>query len=88
MWKVQSCIISCLKNHPAFFFFFYVIAVIAHQDMVVPLCLTELGYCADLISRGNHPGGRKHHLLINKNVSWRFQENDSAPRGMLKQKFW
>lgn len=56
--------------------------------MAVRLCLTELGYCADLISRGNHPGGKKHHLLINKNVSWRFQENDSAPRGLLKPKFW
>lgn len=55
--------------------------------MAVALRLTELGYCADLISRGNHPGGRKHHLLINKNVSWRFQENDSAPTGLLKVKF-
>lgn len=75
-----------------FFFFLNVIAVgsrfFTHQDMAVPLSLTELGYCADLISRGNHPGGRKHHLLINKNVSWRFQENDSAPRGLLKLKFW
>lgn len=58
-----------------------------HQDITVSLCLTELGYCADVISRGNHPCGRKHHLLINENVSWRFQENDSAPRGLLRQKF-
>lgn len=55
--------------------------------LLCPLCLTELGYCADLISSGNHSGGRKHHLLINKNVSWRFKENDSAPRGLLKRKF-
>lgn len=55
--------------------------------IAVPLYLTELGYCADLISRGNHFGGRKHDLLINKNVSWHFQENDRAPRGLLTLKF-
>lgn len=42
------------------------------RDTAVSRCLTELGYCANLISRGNHPSGRKHRLLINKNVSWRF----------------
>lgn len=51
--------------------------------MAVPLYLTELGYRVDLISRGNHIGGRKHDLLINKNVSWQFQVNDRAPRGLL-----
>lgn len=59
-----------------------------HQDMAVSPHLTELGYCANLISTVSHPCGRKHHLLINKNVSWRFHENDSAPRGLLRQKFW
>lgn len=59
------------------------------RDVIVPVCLTELGYCADLISRGNHPSGRKHRWLINKNVSWRLQENDSAPSGwLIKKKFW
>lgn len=48
------------------------------QDTAVSRCLTELGYCANLISRGNHPSGRKHRLLINKNVSWRFCENEAC----------
>lgn len=41
------------------------------QSMAMSYCITELGYCAGLISRGS-PSGRKHHSLINKNVSWHF----------------
>lgn len=47
------------------FFSFYVIAEV-FLTIAVPFYLTELGYCADLISRGNHISGRKHDLLINK----------------------
>lgn len=48
------------------------------RDTAASQCLTELGYCANLISKGNHPSGRKHGLLINKNVSWRFCENEAC----------
>lgn len=74
---IQLYFYFSLKNYSSF-------SVVSEGSLFFPdPCLTELGYCADLISRGNHPGGRKHNLLINKNVSWHFQENDRAPRGSL-----
>lgn len=48
------------------FFFFFMSLLKFFLTIAVPFYLTELGYCADLISRGNHIGGRKHDLLINK----------------------
>lgn len=48
------------------FFFLFMSLLKFFLTIAVPFYLTELGYCADLISRGNHIGGRKHDLLINK----------------------
>lgn len=64
LWMDCCCIISCLKKHAVFFLFMSLLKFFL--TIAVPFYLTELGYCADLISRGNHIGGRKHDLLINK----------------------
>lgn len=81
--KVKPCMSSCF-NHAVF----YVKASESRdstlQDMAVPPCLIELGYCADLISGGKHSGGRKHHLLIKKIFSWRFKEKDGALCGWFR----
>ena len=58
------------------------------QTCTAVLRLTELGYCADFISEGNHPALRKHASLITKMSLGIFKKLTELPVGRFKTSVW